>query len=358
MRFDPERVFARLQFTDDKRLRFYRKVAKMLGNGLPLLRILEELRTRAAGRGYGGRDAMAVIYDDCRRMLQNGRMLSDALRPWIPANEQMIILAGEQSGRLEHTLLVVVGVVLAGRRIRRVVFGGLAYPLALFGMMLAYVWVFGTRVVPQFAQLLDPSKWHGSAASLYVMSRLVQRFALPGLALLAALAVLVAFSLPNWRGGLRVLADRVAPYSVYRLLAGGSFLMAFSALQGAGVSVEKALVRLSDAASPWLRERLDGALMGVKSGLNCGEALRNSGYGFPSQEVIDDLCVYADYKGFTDALATLAHEWMEEGVETIAAQMKVLNGIAIVCLSLVMSWLVSGFFGLQQEIAALSRAMH
>lgn len=357
MRIDPERLFARLQFGPGTRLRFYRKVAKMLGNGLPLLKILDELRERACARG-GQRDAMVLICDDCRRMLQNGRMLSEALQPWIPGNEQMIILAGEQSGRLEHTLYVLIEVVQAGKRIQRVVFGGLAYPAALFGLTLAYVYVFGTQVVPQFALLVDPSRWRGVAASLYVMSQLVQQWTLPALAVLGAVAGLVAFSLPRWRGGLRAVADRVAPYSVYRLLAGGSFLLAFSALQGAGISVEKSLMRLSDAASPWLRERLDGALMGIKSGLNCGEALRNAGYGFPSQDVIDDLCVYADYKGFTEALATLAQEWMEEGVETVTAQMKVLNGAAIVTLALVMGWLVTGFFGLQQEITALTRAVH
>ena len=357
MRIDPERLFARMQFGAAPRLRFYRKVAKMLGNGLPLLRILDELRERAVARG-GQRDAMALICDDCRRMLQNGRMLSEALQPWIPGNEQMIILAGEQSGRLEHTLYVLIEVVQAGKKIQRVVTGGLAYPAALFGLTLSYVYVFGTQVVPQFAMLVDPARWQGVAASLYLMSQLVRQWTLPVLGALALLAALVAFSLPRWRGSLRAVADRIAPYSIYRLLAGGSFLLAFSALQGAGISVEKSLMRLSDAASPWLRERLDGALMGIKSGLNCGEALRNAGYGFPSQEVIDDLCVYADYKGFTEALATLAQEWMEEGVEAVTAQMKVLNGAAIVTLALVMGWLVTGFFGLQQEITALTRAVH
>ena len=32
--------------------------------------------------------------------------------------------------------------------------------------------------------------------------------------------------------------------------------------QSAGVTVEKSLLRLSAMAQPWLRERLDGALLG------------------------------------------------------------------------------------------------
>jgi type II secretory pathway component PulF len=173
-----------------------------------------------------------------------------------------------------------------------------------------------------------------------------------------ALIVAVFVSMPYWRGGARNVMDKFPPYSVYRLILGSGFLMAFSALQSAGITVEKSLFRLSEMANPWLRERLEGALFGVKSGLNCGEALRNAGYDFPSKEIVDDLCVYAKFRGFSDALKLIADEWMEEGVERISAQMKVLNSIAIVILAVVIGWLVTGFFGIQQEIAAMTRAVH
>jgi hypothetical protein len=60
----------------------------------------------------------------------------------------------------------------------------------------------------------------------------------------------------------------------------------------------------------------------------------------------------------TCALHTLASEWMSEGVETIEAQMRVVNGVAIVMLALVLSWLITGFFGIQQEIAGMARGLH
>jgi type II secretory pathway component PulF len=141
-------------------------------------------------------------------------------------------------------------------------------------------------------------------------------------------------------------------------VVGSGFLMAFSALQAAGITVEKSLSRLSEMADPWLRERLSGALLGIRSGLNCGEALRNAGYGFPSQEVIDDLCVYAEYRGFAEALKLMADEWMEEGIEQISQQMKILNGFSIAAMALVIGWLVTGFFGIQHEIAAMTQAAH
>ncbi|WP_211474762.1 type II secretion system F family protein [Collimonas humicola] len=358
MPIDINRWWARTQFTEGARLRMYRKMAKMLANGLPLLKILEDLRDRATQNGRKPNEPMAIVLDDCRRMVQNGHLFSEGLAWWIPRTEQMIIMAGEQSGRLQVTLTAVIDVVRAGKKIKGVIIGGVSYPIAIFAMILLYIYVFGTRVIPQFTKLADPAGWHGAAKSLYLMSRLVQDWMLPMVAALVALVIAAVLSMPRWRGDLRVFFDRFAPYSIYRLIAGSGFLMAFSALQFAGITVEKSLFRLSERADPWLRERLDGALLGVKSGLNCGEALRNAGYGFPSPDVVDDLCVYAEYKGFAEALKLIADEWMEEGVEAVAVQMKIFNGFAIVSLAVVIGWLITGFFGIQHEISAMTRAVH
>lgn len=357
MRFDLNRWFAKTQLTASVRLRLYRKISKMLANGLPLLKILEELRDRASGDGKKPNDAGAVVLDEWRRMVQNGRMLGEAMEGWVPASEQMIILAGEQSGRLESALNAVTDVVASAKRIKSAIVGGLAYPAAIFAVILIYIYLFGTRVIPQFAMVAKPENWHGVAKSLYIMSQFVQKGMVFIVIGMIALFAAIVFSMPYWRGGVRNFLDRFAPYSIYRLIAGSSFLMSFSALQAAGITVEKSLARLAAMSRPWLRERLEGALFGVKSGLNCGEALRNAGYDFPSREIIDDLCVYAKFRGFSEALKMLADEWMEEGVEAISAQMKVLNGVSIILLALVIGWLVTGFFGIQQEIAAMTRAV-
>jgi type II secretory pathway component PulF len=356
MRLDVHRWWAKRQFSYSARLHLYRKIAKMLSNGLPLLKALEDLQQRASEGGRKPNEPLAIVLDDCRRMVQNGRMLSEGLAWWVPKSEQMIIMAGEQSGRLEVTLSAVVAVVQAEKRIKGLIVGGASYPVALFALIFIYLYLFGTRVIPQFTHLVNPETWRGAARSLYLMSEVVQNWTplIAGGMLGLMLALFV--SMPLWRGGLRIIADRFAPYSIYRLVVGSGFLMAFSALQHAGITVEKSLMRMAEMASPWLRERLEGALLGVKSGLNCGEALRNAGYGFPSKEVIDDLCVYADYKGFADSLKIIADEWMEEGVEQVSAQMKVLNGVAIVSLALIIGWLVTGFFGIQHEIASMTRA--
>lgn len=357
MRSDLERAWARMQLTGRARIRLYRKTATMLSNGLPLLKVLDELYRRSSDGGHRSRDSIAIVMEDLRRSVQNGRMLSEALQSWVPSTEQMIVMAGEQAGRLEAALLSAARLQEASGRIRGAIVGGLIYPAILLSLVLSYLYLFGTKVIPEFARIANPEHWHGVARSLYTMSLVVQHWMVALVALVVALIAIVVASFPRWRGELRIHADRLPPYSLYRLVVGSGFLMSFAALQHAGMTVEKCLARMAALGSPWLRERLTGALLGVKSGLNCGEALRSAGYGFPSREVVDDLCVYAEFRDFPQALQMLADEWMAQGVAAVSSQMRLLNGFAIATLALVIGWLVTGFFGIQQEIAAMTRAI-
>lgn len=354
---DVNRWWAKAQLTANARLRTYRKIGKMLGNGLPLLKVLEDLESRASHNGRKPHEPLAIVLADWRRTVQNGGLLAEGMASWIPQSEQMIILAGEQAGHVEQALESVARVVVAGRKIRSSIVSGVTYPSMVLVMIFAYIYLFGTRVIPQFTAFSDPHTWHGAARSLYLMSEFTQRWMLPVVALAMALCALVAWSMPNWNGRFRIALDRLPPYSLYRLVVGSGFLMAFASLQSCGFTVEKSLVRLGAKAAPWLRARIDDALFGVKSGLNAGEALRATGYRFPSSEIVDDLCIYSQYSGFAAALEVLAAEWLEDGVEVVGMQMRVLNGMAIVLLAIVIAWLVTGFFGIQQEIAAVSRSL-
>ena len=76
MEIDVNRWWARIQLTGDARLRLYRKIATMLSNGLPLLKVLEEIQYRASEGGRKPNEALAVVLDDWRRAVQNGCAVS------------------------------------------------------------------------------------------------------------------------------------------------------------------------------------------------------------------------------------------------------------------------------------------
>lgn len=358
MRLDVQRGWARLAMTASARLRLYRKIATMLANGLPLLRILDDLYQRASSGGRKPDQPEAIALFEWKRAVQNGQPLAEGLRDWVPRAEQLVVLAAEQSGRLESGLLAVIDVVKASRKINATIAAGAAYPVLVLVVVLVYVYLFGTLVIPEFARVSDPSRWRGAAHGMHLLSTWVRDW-IPVVAIVAAGACAAFFhSLPRWRGAARLMADRLPPYSIYRMVNGSGFLFAFSALLSAGITVEKSLLRLCECANPWLRERLEGALIGVKSGLNCGEALKNAGYGFPAPELIDDLCIHAEYRGFPEVLRMMADEWLEEGVARIAVQMRVLNGMAIGLLALVIAGLVAGMFSIQAQVGMATRLPH
>ena len=339
------------------RLRLYRKIATMLANGLPLLRVLDDLYQRASDHGRSPSQPQAIALFEWKRSVQGGRPLAEGMNEWVPRPEQLVILAAEQSGRLEAGLEAVIDIVRASRQIRSAIVGGAAYPALVAIVVLGYVYLFSALVVPEFARISDPKGWRGAARWLHLMSEWVRDW-MPYVVLALAAGVFALFrSLPRWRGNIRLAVDRVPPYSIYRMVCGSGFLFAFSALLSAGITVEKSLVRLCECASPWLRERLEGALLGVKSGLNCGDALKNAGYGFPSPEIIDDLCIHAEYRGFPEVLKMMADEWLEEGVAQISAEMKVLNGIAVGLLAVVIACLVTGMFSIQEQVGAATRLL-
>lgn len=349
-----EQKFAKFQFSDKQRLSLYRKLAKMLTQGVPLLKAIEDYHGRTVAREGKG-SATSILLDSWAQELRNGQGFAVAIDGWVPPTERMIIAASENAGKLEKGLLSACTINISSTQIRKAITGGLAYPLAVLCMALGYVYLFGTQVIPEFANIMDPTQWKGLAYSLFAMSQFVQtKFVFVVAGFLGFLALLF-ISMPLWTGRIRVFFDKVPPYSIYRMLNGSGFLTAFAALIGAGVTIEKSIERLRPGASRWLAERLDATLSHIKSGASFGNALQDAGHDFPSRELIDDLIVYSSYSGFDQALESLVSEWMTEGVDRINTLMKGVNTMAILFLAVVVVWLVGGFFGIQNELAGMAQ---
>ncbi len=347
-----ENAYAKLMFGAKQRLRVYRKISTMTQYGLPLNRVLDMLYDQAAKGGKSKGDPLAVIMDSWRISIRNGRPLSVAAGSWVPYNERMMIEAGEESQNLSVALNNLIAINQGTQQMRSAIVGGLAYPVVLLVAVAAVLYLFGTEVIPTFGQVLPPEQWTGVAASLAGMSAWVQVWMLPTVAVVIGLFVLLSWSLPRMTGPVRRQLDRIPPWSIYRIVSGAGFLLSLGALVSAGVQTARALEKMRRNASPWLRERLDATLRHVYSGSNVGRALQRAGYGYPDEDIIEDLCAYADLPAFTDMLETLGKEWMSDAVEAIKGQSRVLNTLALAVMGGVVAWIFSGMFDIQQQITA------
>lgn len=339
--------FARLQFKSDAKSRqnLWRKLGKLLRDGIPIIQGLQELR-----RLRKPNSPMAIAIDDWIRGMNNGRKLSEVVQPWVNAEEGMLILAGEQAGNLEGALDSVVRLAKASKAIRGAVISGLTYPTFLLLMAFGALYFFGYKIIPAFAQAAPQDSWHGLARTMINVAGFVQDW-LHWIAL-AVVCLIAAFfaSLPRWDGSLRITLDRYAPYSIYRVMQGSAWLIALSALTQAGMRIETAIEQLGRNSSTWARARCAAALKGLRAGRNLGDALERSGYEFPDREIISDIRLYATKSGFDEALRIIGDEWITESVERVQSMMKGVFSIALVMVGSVIMFIATGLGAMQFQL--------
>lgn len=344
--------FAKLMFGKSERLSSYKKIASLVGNGIPIDQALTQLYKRASKNGTKNEEPQAIVFGDIIVGIRNGKSLAESMRNWAPVNERMIISAGEKSGDLVVALRSVCEVSESSSKMMGAVMGSVLYPIALLAAAIGVLMMFGIKVIPMFAKVSNPEEWGGAAYSMYWVSEFVKGpWLWVDLGVLFAAVITIIVTLPTLRGPIRVKLDRIPPWSTYRIFMGSGFVLSLSALIKAGVPLQKALLELRANANPWLKERIDGGINGAKAGLNLGVAFDRAGHGFPDKEIIEELIIYSNQSGFDAALEIIGREWLIGGVKVVESQAAILNGVAKMLMGLLVAWIVYGTFALQNQIA-------
>lgn len=334
-----------------ERRKLWTALAKLVSNGVPILdalKLILDVRVQVSG----GKDATSTALREWSDRIRNGHRLSAAIEGWALPEEQMLIAAGEQSGKLDEALINAATVMQAKSKIKNAVIRGLLYPIILVGAGTGVLLLFSYKVIPAFSQVVSDEKWTGIARVLVDIAGFTRSWIILILALVVALVVGVFVSFPRWSGGARVTLDRYAPYSIYRMIQGGSWMIGLAALVSAGVRIETALQQLA-GDSKWLQDRSNAILLGMRSGLSIGEAMAKTGYGFPDREIIGYLGVYAKLSGFEQALTLIGKEWIDEGVEKIQGMMGVIFGASVLTIGLAIAFLVGGLISMELQMAAI-----
>lgn len=333
------------KFDTGARTRLWRKVGKMIGDGIPIISALEEIRALRSKK-----DPMAQALSEWIAQMNNGRKLSEASKDWVSSEERMLLMAGEQSGTLSERMTSIVIVTKAKKNIVAAIRNGLAYPTFLIGLAFGLMYLFAYKIIPAFTSAARGDFWTGMARTMVNSATFVQNWLHWIALLLVGLLIILFMSFSRWSGRNRVVWDRRVPYSVYRIMIGSSWLIAMAALLQAGVRVETALEQLMAQSEPWAKVRIAAALRGIRSGRNLGDALHISGYEFPDREIISDIRVYATKSGVDEALRIIADEWIEESVERIRGLMRVVFGITLIIVAILLVFEVAGLLSLQMQL--------
>lgn len=348
---DINREFLKLQFGFKGRMKIYRKLGKFLSNGYAMAPALDEMYGFAI---EGGRSTKieAMVLNDARRGVANGLGLAYGLKDWIPNGERLIIEGGEQSGKLDIALDKAVQITQAARTIKGTLVGGLFYPFLLIALTIGFMIMFGTNVIPAFEEILPREQWTGLAGQMSFLADFIQTWLAPSIIAVMATVIVVSYSLPRWVKGLRVKADKIVPYSIYRTIQGAGFMMTLAGMLQSGIPLERSLEILSTNAAPWYRERIERTRHLINSGNDLGPALHMTGYQFPDRDSINELRAYSKLSNVEDALEHLAKTWLEETVEKIKVQTGIMRNIAFLFLGGVFGWITFGMVAVQQQISA------
>lgn len=341
---------ARLSFNAPMRVRTWKKLAMQARYGQPLKDSLRSLRDQAQRRN----PTLAGIFGRILEHISNGHNLGTALTGFASPEEIMLIASGQKAGKLQDGLLMAAELLDARRKIVGAVASALTYPLFLLFLAASMLAVVSLYVMPELAQLSDPDKWTGFARGLYVVSAFTASWGgLLMLVLLTGGCVALVLTLPLWTGPLRRLADRLPPWSMYRLTVGGVWLFTLATLMRSGMQLSHILHTqlASENTSPYLRERIMAINGQVGRGENIGEAMYLCGLDFPDRELIDDFRVFAGLPHFKDQLQDFARDWLQEGIAAIQRKARMLNIIFLLLIIGQMVLIAMSVMDLQSQIS-------
>lgn len=349
-----ELLYAKMMFrlNTEKRMAICRKLASLLRNDFTLIDALERLEMVESKNGKKPNEPFAIVMRQWQKNLERGMTFSEATRGWVPPNETLLVTSGNLSNlvvALENVGRVVDGM----QRIRRAMTTAVAYPLFLLALTFGIIIMVGIYLVPPLAEVAGNSVvWRGSARSLVWLSDMSIKYWYVFLVVFASAVAIVWLTLANWTGRLRATFDKFPPWSTYKIQVSVGWLMSLAAMVSAGVTIPDAIRMLADNANRYLRSILERALRFIANGDNLGRALQNTNRGFPDDEIIGDLTIYADMNGFDENLTQVANDYLNESVRKMEKISNTLNSMGILLVSAIIAWVVLGTFQMQDQITS------
>lgn len=338
------------------RTSLYERIEAFLVAGIDIFTTLRTIRDRyESRRKTRGR---AKVLTSWIRSMERGGTFSDAIKPWVPSSEHMLISSGERGEGIISGLKEARVLSIAAAQSKSAILGGTIFPCVLFAMIIGMLIMFQVQMVPIFKGLLPVERWPGSARSLNSLSGFVKDRLYFLLAFVALLGIFVSYTLPRWRGDLRnKVFDKLPPWSIYRSYQSSSFLISLSSLMKAGVANYDALRLMHRTASPWMRQHLEKMMIAMRlgGGDNPGKALDT---GMLDPEVAGDIQDYSRLGSFQDAIYRIGQRSLEEGVKAIRIKMDVLKNLLLFCVAGSIVWIYLTSYGLQTTIANTVNGMH
>ena len=285
IRFFLLRVFLRRTFMSS-RLMVYEALHDMLTNNAgtkapTFAARFDEWAKRARARDQ----AIWRPYAEIQRRLASGRGLARSMAPFIPADEVMILDAGEASGQLVPTFKAIIKGVEVSQDIEQATRAAYREPFIGLLSFIALSVFSGFAVWPAMIESLPERYWDGWALAL-IYAQIYMFDYTWVLLLMVGFYIGYRYSLGNWAGRGRGLAEKLLPfYASYRDKQAASLLMVLAGLLRAGKTLDQALVHISRQGTPYVRWHTKN--MQRRLQLFAGDPAKMLATGIFSDEILD-----------------------------------------------------------------------
>jgi len=341
-------IAVKFEFGTDQRYKFYIKLAQLLSNGVSLDNGLKQIANIASRKKS---TVMVSLFKRWRKNIANGMNFGQCLSEYIPSSEAILLETGANSGRLVEALQNTAESIEQQKKVKSAIITAAAYPTVLMFMLIAALLLSSYKVIPTFEEIIPVEQWEGISYMVAVVTSFVRDYSLMLGVLLMAIIFIIGYTMPRWTSKSRVKFDSFPPWSLYRMWQGSSFLLAVSSMMAAGVKMDEvSLGRIAKQSDPYLRTRIIALIKYITAGENLGEAMYKSGYSFPDDEIIGDLQIYANLRGFDQNLIWITRSWVDSLVERVGIVMKVVNTTVLMLIALVIGCLITAFYDIFQQI--------
>lgn len=316
------------RFFSSRRIEIYEALLATQETGMPLYKGLEMLHETYSKGGKQPYSVIAMVLADAKRALTGGsKTLASAIKHWLPDNEAIQLASGEEAGQLAECLRGLIIMTQNKSKMLGAVLAELAEPVLLIVLSINLLNQISQKIVPIMSRSHDLSQSTGNTYIMYLLATGVQNYGIYLLGLGILFTVWVIWSLPR-RGDtqFRMLLEHFPPWSIYKAIQGATFLLNVAIMLRSHIPLYRTLELMQQFASPWLKERVDTTMFGLRQGRSLGVALANADYDFPDKDVLPFIIVLSQQKDYEQALNTLALKWIERTLKKVKG---ILTGVRI-----------------------------
>jgi type II secretory pathway component PulF len=332
--------------THERRITLYTNLQMITESGVSLTETTRLLASKI--RKHMPHSFIPYILDDWLKTMAKGKTFYQALAPWVPDWEMLLLRAGG-SAQISHMLKYVAQLSTNIIRLKKGLSSALRYPVLAFLMLCALMGVFTYYVIPNLETFMAPEKWPPITKNLYILTSFISNHLFFMFFMAVAIVVGTIWSMTNLRSGfVRSLLNRIPPWSIYKQFQSSIFLLSLSSLLRSGISFGHAIETIRSGSPRYISSVLIMMQAKLQAGKRAGEALQSELF---DPETLVNLEVYADTDKLEEGIFVLAEDQLEKQIERLAATAKLLGNVVLLIVVGFIIWNYMALIALQSSIA-------